>query len=1010
MKSTRNRTIFLVFLTVLFCTVLPVHAADYTALKNAYIADHPGQSIIPFPWEPTSSVKILPFNYIVPAGPDNDLSITACRGEFEPASFIISSQKALSGITITVPTLYSAQGNSIPSTATDVRLVKVWYQATDRDDIWLDHIQKTLKPELLIKDDSLVRVDYSNQMNYLKVTINGVEQYIDITSPSAALPANAQIHDAQTLQPFSLAANENKQIWLTVQVPESTPAGDYLGNIAISAPNEQPVILNFKVTVLPFDLEPAPLEYAMFYRGIIPADYNDEFSKITINSQFKTAKRYTAEIQDMRDHGVLYPTLYNDFPYWDDSSNPYLIAIKSALTIRKNAGLPMDHIYYQKILTRNPTDSASLATLASTVQRSRTIFAPYGCQDVYAYGIDEASGSTLQSERTAWQTVHQAGGKVFVAGYSDMIDIVGDLLDVPLLASALDPNQADRWHSNGKKIFSYANPQVGVENPELYRRNYGFTLWNAGYDGEMDFAYQFPYSDIWNDFDSVDTHFRDHVFAYPTTDGIIDTIQWEGFREGVDDTRYTATLIRKEGNDASARSIVSGSLSVGNMPAIRKNVINRILQSTSAAPVAGFTGTPVTGTAPLKVIFTDTSANSPTSWLWTFGDGSSVNATARNPVHTYSAPGTYTVSLRATNAVGSDVMTRTGYISVATTGAAPVAGFTATPVTGTAPLKVIFKDASTNSPTSWLWTFGDGSSVNATARNPVHTYSAPGTYTVSLRATNAVGSNVMTRTGYISVTTTGAAPVAGFTATPVTGTAPLKVIFKDTSTNSPKSWNWSFRNASGTGPVVYFGKKNLLSLNQANGAEFGTTSEFQKNRGGETLSSSTQVAWQGSRSVKIVTPGLNANEGMYSSSSAMVIPSTRYAGSVYVRGATGGEIVKLYLEERRADNSHIAYTFSGDIVLTKNWRRLILTSPGNAACRKIVIGLITPERQAATIYADGMQLERGSNATAWTSDAVQNPGYVFTTPGNYTVTLRATNAAGSDIMTRKAYIKVAKAA
>ena len=101
-------------------------------------------------------------------------------------------------------------------------------------------------------------------------------------------PANAQIHDAQTLQPFSLAANENKQIWLTVHVPENTPAGDYRGNIAITAPNEQPVILNFKVTVLPFDLEPAPLEYAMFYRGIIPADYNDEIQKTGITSEFKT--------------------------------------------------------------------------------------------------------------------------------------------------------------------------------------------------------------------------------------------------------------------------------------------------------------------------------------------------------------------------------------------------------------------------------------------------------------------------------------------------------------------------------------------------------------------------------------------------------------------------------------------------------------------------------------------------------------------------------------------------
>ena len=44
-------------------------------------------------------------------------------------------------------------------------------------------------------------------------------------------------------------------------------------------------------------------------------------------------------------------------------------------------------------------------------------------------------------------------------------------------------------------------------------------------------------------------HYRDHVFAYPTSNGVIDTIQWEGWREGVDDTRYVATLIKKDGSD-----------------------------------------------------------------------------------------------------------------------------------------------------------------------------------------------------------------------------------------------------------------------------------------------------------------------------------------------------------------------------------------------------------------------------------------------------------------------------
>ena len=69
-------------------------------------------------------------------------------------------------------------------------------------------------------------------------------------------------------------------------------------------------------------------------------------------------------------------------------------------------------------------------------------------------------------------------------------------------------------------------------------------------------------------------------------------------------------------------------------------------------PVAGFTATPTSGTAPLAVSFTDTSTNAPTSWAWDFDGNGSTDSTLQNPQHTYSAPGTYSVTLTATNAAG----------------------------------------------------------------------------------------------------------------------------------------------------------------------------------------------------------------------------------------------------------------------------------------------------------------------------------------------------------------------
>jgi PKD repeat protein len=81
------------------------------------------------------------------------------------------------------------------------------------------------------------------------------------------------------------------------------------------------------------------------------------------------------------------------------------------------------------------------------------------------------------------------------------------------------------------------------------------------------------------------------------------------------------------------------------------------------APAAAFTGTPVSGTAPLTVSFTDGSTGIPGSWYWEFGDGTT--STAKNPEHPYPGAGIYTVNLTVGNRFGSDTESKTEYITVA---------------------------------------------------------------------------------------------------------------------------------------------------------------------------------------------------------------------------------------------------------------------------------------------------------------------------------------------------------
>ncbi|WP_304020552.1 PKD domain-containing protein [Methanospirillum hungatei] len=203
-------------------------------------------------------------------------------------------------------------------------------------------------------------------------------------------------------------------------------------------------------------------------------------------------------------------------------------------------------------------------------------------------------------------------------------------------------------------------------------------------------------------------------------------------------------------------------------------------------PVAMFEATPLSGSAPLTVQFTDLSIGPPTSYAWDFGDGGT--STEANPSHVYSAGGTYTVKLTVKNSGGSHTMTRENYISVG--GSGIVADFSGTPTSGTVPLTVQFTDLSTGGPTMWAWDFGDGGT--SMVASPSYTYQNPGTYTVKLTASSQTGgTSTKVREGYITVSPSGGI-IADFVGTPTSGNAPLTVQFSDRSQGGPTMWSWVF--------------------------------------------------------------------------------------------------------------------------------------------------------------------------------------------------------------------------
>ena len=158
-------------------------------------------------------------------------------------------------------------------------------------------------------------------------------------------------------------------------------------------------------------------------------------------------------------------------------------------------------------------------------------------------------------------------------------------------------------------------------------------------------------------------------------------------------------------------------------------------------PVAKFSNHITTGYSPLVVKFTDLSENNATAWNWDFGDGTT--STDRNPRHTYSSIGDHTVTLTVSNAAGKNTDIKSNHIHVKAMpeSTKPIANFSVSPSSGYVPLTVMFADQSTGWPTSCEWNFEDGTHSETQNNEYNYTYNKAGNYNVSLKVTNANGTD-----------------------------------------------------------------------------------------------------------------------------------------------------------------------------------------------------------------------------------------------------------------------------
>ncbi|MDD5224877.1 MAG: hypothetical protein PHE84_12905 [bacterium] len=428
---------------------------------------------------------------------------------------------------------------AVPAEDIDVRLVKCWYQAG----IGLsDTRHKTLMPELLLHDNDLVRVDYERQVNLLK--------NLD------------RIQDADTLKPFSLPKRRNQQVWLTIHVREGTRPGFYEGTILVSN-HQQKKELKLTLEVLPLTLPDPMLFYGLYYTGRL-ADQG----KAVISAERKSAEQMRADFADLAEHGIA------DVVFWPGpggglDSEP----LQRMLELRKGAGLGANRplLSLDTKNTTNPTDTRNTTDTTDTSSHSPS---PISQHLPVRRSLGEVGSPITHDPMDPTNPTNAF--EFFARGFlSDLLDnsspadlwVINDPINDDLIADLAEA------HNLKKKVYLSASPPAGREEAELYRNNYGFKLFYAGADGVLAFAYQGGGGgDCWNDFRPGAS--RPQVMAYPAVNRPIPTLQWEGWREGVNDVRYLTLLYNKGMREVELKGLISAFNDPDNL---REIIINKIL-------------------------------------------------------------------------------------------------------------------------------------------------------------------------------------------------------------------------------------------------------------------------------------------------------------------------------------------------------------------------------------------------------------------------------------------------
>ena len=597
-----------------------------------------------------SAVAFTPETRPSPETRGDRIDLVGTRGEFVPASFIVDPRQDVAKLEIKAGALRplgrdGGDGSGrIPASQVDLRVVKCWWQPGRAWYSYMDdYTRRELMPDLLLHDDGLVKVDTQAREHYVRVDKPGGPEHVWVSYPfprkasrwggdrMPLLPGETHfdymreaVADAAVLQPLPLVKGEPRQFWVTVRIPDNANAGLYEGTLDLTADGAPAGAVRLRLRVLPFVLPDPRTAYDLDRPFMVAMDglgtLKEQLADFG-NDREAAERRLRALFRNQREHNIYQYSALNihsyNYYYGKISSEGHLYELANVMADAEQKAVLIRNLELVKEAGfRPPLIAAARAciTQRTKVLRTRTnefsaaevdaIYSGYlkaakelldlveqklGHRDVYFWGAGEPAREVVANQLDGFRALQALGIKIGSEGQPWMADADEGVVDLINLGGAFfDRKHTDRWHARGGRALWYAGPHPGAKDSDKSRRVHGLMGYQAHFDGTKNNTW----GDRWLDFHSP---YGYHItMIYPTRDGVIDTLQWEGFREGIDDVRY-ATRLRLAAAAAAAGAPATEALAWldavdaqrADLDALRLEMINWILRLSPAGDVEG---------------------------------------------------------------------------------------------------------------------------------------------------------------------------------------------------------------------------------------------------------------------------------------------------------------------------------------------------------------------------------------------------------------------------------------